>query len=252
MIAEPRSYPRAPITEAIIDFQISPAAGCGQDGLATIVKTFLADYPEVNERFRGSLIVEFPVGEGGGTPVEASPRSSVQGFVAFSAGKERAFQARLDGFSASKLAPYKTWEDFRDEARRLWLGYKQVTNPGFIRRIGLRYINRIDVPLPCTDIKEFVRTTVEVSPQLPQAVTHFYMQLHLPQPDLNANCIINSALLPRSTLMFLPVLFDIDLVRETNVPQDEIEIWELLDKMRTRKNEIFEGSITDRARSLFQ
>jgi uncharacterized protein (TIGR04255 family) len=252
MAAEPRSYLRAPITEAIIDFQISPAAGCGQDGLATIVKSFLTDYPEVNERFRGSLTVELPVGEGGGTSVEASSRSTVQGFVAFSIGRERAFQARLDGFSASKLAPYKTWEDFREEARRLWLGYKEVTKPGFIRRIGLRYINRIDIPLPCTDIKDFIRTTVEISPELPQAVTHFYMQLHLPEPDLNVNCVINSALLPRLALNFLPVLFDIDLFRETNVPQDEIDIWGLLDEMRTRKNEIFEGSITDRARELFR
>jgi uncharacterized protein (TIGR04255 family) len=246
------SYPRPPITEAIIDIQIAPTLAPDSEKLALIVKRFLSDYPEANERLStGSVTIGTSIGEGGSAP-EASTTQIKRGFIAFSPNRERAFQALNYGFSASKLPPYKNWYDLRDEAHRLWHGYKEIVQPTLIRRVALRYINRIDLPLPCGELKDFVKTTVEISPDLPQAISHFYLQAHLPQQDLNSNCIINSAIMPREQANFLPLLFDIDLACESSVPQEEAEIWNLLERMRDRKNEIFEASITDRTRELFR
>lgn len=42
------------------------------------------------------------------------------GFLLSSSDKLRIVQARLDGFTFSRLAPYETWERLRDEAKSAW------------------------------------------------------------------------------------------------------------------------------------
>lgn len=147
--------------------------------------------------------------------------------------------------------PYIDWHDLSSEARRLWTNYREITDPPLITRIALRYINRINIPLPIADLKEYFRTIPEISPDLPQGVSNFFMQLYLPQPDLNAMCILNLTMLPPTSQDTTSLLFDIDLFRISAVPQLEVEIWNTFDSMRDRKNKIFEASITDKARELF-
>jgi hypothetical protein len=66
--------------------------------------------------------------------------------------KLHVFQARLNGFTFSRLPPYVDWESFRTEARRLWDLYRAVANPIAPTRIAVRYINRLDLPLPIVAI----------------------------------------------------------------------------------------------------
>src|SRR5207253_4384748 len=89
----------------------------------------------------------------------------------------QAFQSRLDGFTFSRLAPYNGWESFCSEARRLWNIYREVTQPQAVTRAAVRYINRLDLPLPIRDLKDYLRTVPEVSPDLPQGLSGYFMQL---------------------------------------------------------------------------
>lgn len=66
------------------------------------------------------------------------------GFQFWDAEKVRVFQARLDGFTYSRLAPYDCWEDLCGEARRLWRQYREFAKPERVSRIAVRYINRLD------------------------------------------------------------------------------------------------------------
>jgi uncharacterized protein (TIGR04255 family) len=243
-------YPKAPITEALLDIRVTPRASAPEllDELAKVVKSLRDEYPEVTEQMIGAASVTL----GADAPPQASAQQLRNGFVAFSPDRKRAVQARVDGFSASKLAPYIDWNDLRCEARRLWNQYRKAANPIMVTRVALRYINRIDIPLPISDLKDYLRTAPEISPELPQEMTNFFMQLHLPQSDLHLMCILNSAMLPPTSPGMVSILFDIDLFRTSSVPQNEQEIWELLDQMRVRKNKIFEGSITEQARELFR
>src|ERR1700730_2036552 len=244
------SYPNAPITEALLDIRVTPRTSASEllDELAKVVKSLRDEYPEVTEQMIGAASVTL----GGDAPPQASAQQLRNGFVAFTADRKRAVQARVDGFSASKLAPYVDWNDLRGEARRLWDEYRKAAAPVLVTRIALRYINRIDIPIPISDLKDYLRTTPEVSPDLSQEMSNFFMQLHLPQSDLHLMCILNSAMLPPTSPGTVSILFDIDLFRTSAVPHNEREIWELLDQMRGRKNKIFEGSITDKARELFR
>ena len=155
-------------------------------------------------------------------------------------------------FTFSRLSPYERWDKFREEAKRLWDIYRSVFKPTMLRRLAVRYINRIDIPLKdrSVDLKHFLRTFPEVSPAMTQDITNCFMQLELPQDDLGAVLQLTEAVIPPVKPDTLSVVLDIDLYREQDTPCDEKEIWEFFERLRTRKNEIFEACITDRTRKL--
>jgi uncharacterized protein (TIGR04255 family) len=82
------------------------------DELAEFIKSHRDAYPEVKEQVIGTTSIMV---EGDALP-QTSSEAVRNGFVAFTADRGRAMQARLDGFSASKLAPYVDWSDLRREA----------------------------------------------------------------------------------------------------------------------------------------
>jgi len=76
------------------------------------------------------------------------------------------------------------------------------------------------------------------------------MQLQLPQQDLNCMLIINEALAQPTNPGIITVILDLDLFRQQIWKNDDEDIWQFLDKLRDRKNEVFEASITDKTREL--
>ena len=78
------------------------------------------------------------------------------------------------------------------------------------------------------------------------------MQLTIPNPDIEANAIINETIENVSNSQRLPLIFDIDVFREVNIVENKQEIWATFDQLRDFKNEIFFNSITDKTRELFK
>jgi uncharacterized protein (TIGR04255 family) len=62
-------------------------------------------------------------------------------------GEGQLVQFRGDGFSFNRIAPYEDLDEYLSEIRRTWQIYVDLAAPVTIRRIGLRYINRILLPL---------------------------------------------------------------------------------------------------------
>lgn len=63
--------------------------------------------------------------------------------------------------------------------------------------------------------------------------------------------VINSSLAPSPLVDYISVVLDIDVSRAGDPPQKDDEIWALIDRIRLHKNHIFEESVTDKARELF-
>lgn len=133
---------------------------------------------------------------------------------------------------------------------RLWNIYREVCKPIAVRRISLRYINQLELPGSLTDLQQYLRTRVEIPAEIPNGLSSFFMQLQIPQPDLPGILILNEALAPQIDPTVWPVILDFDLFREDVWESDDAAIWQLLEKFRTRKNDLFEASITDATRKL--
>ncbi|MBD2298205.1 TIGR04255 family protein [Nostoc sp. FACHB-87] len=239
-----KHYSRAPITEALIDIQVQLPQEVKLEVLAQVYSSIQSEYPNFEEMlvFQGQMIA--------GASVEATASQSQIGYRAFSKEQKQILQVRLDGFTFSRLAPYDCWETFRDEAKRLWSIYQSLTNPAAITRLAVRYINRLDIPLPVSDLNNYLRTFPEVSSDLPQGLSGYFMQLQIPQEKLATMLVLNQALVPPPTPNFISILLDLDLFLERDIPQNEIELWEIVEQMHEQKNKAFEACITEHTREL--
>ena len=183
----------------------------------------------------------------------ATATTQAVGYLCRSVDGLHIYQARTNGFTFSRLAEYTSFAEVSGEARRLWEKYRAIATPTDITRIALRYVNRLDIPLPVQDFSTYLRTAPQLSSDLPQGLSGYFMQLQLPMPDLQGACVINQTIIePPAKPNTVAVVLDIDVFRTSGVATDETRLWEQLEQLRNEKNRVFEACITDDARRLFQ
>jgi uncharacterized protein (TIGR04255 family) len=240
-------YSRAPIVEAIIELRCELPDSIQ---LTTLTGAVNADaFPEVGRHVEvtGTLDV---------SDAELRSGTSVQqtGFVFKRKDGLRIIQARLNGFSYSALAPYDKWESFHDEALRHWEVYRNRVQPTKVTRLGVRYVNRIDIPSARVEIKDYLRTAIDVSPYLPQIVASHFFQVEVPLSRYGAVATITSTFAPPSREDVTSLVLDIDAWRPTDIDLTSdgalSAIRNALDSLRQAKNYTFEACITDATRGL--
>jgi uncharacterized protein (TIGR04255 family) len=246
-----KHYVRAPITEAIIDFRVVLAEGFTTDKLADIHLQIKNDFPII-QPFHRKIGIFTVDPSGPDAPITVDTSTQHNGFWFKSRDNLRIFQATSDGFTFNRLAPYQSWEEFRSEAGNLWKIYKEVCTPICVTRAAIRYVNQINIPAnELIELKDYLKTVPEISSNLAQkALQSFFMQLQIPQQDLNCLLIINEAIAPQANPNFVTIILDLDLFREQIWNRDDEDIWQFLEQLHDRKNEVFEASITDRTREL--
>ena len=238
-------YQNAPISEALIDIRVELPITVTPDTLESIYDVVKEHYPRKEKRLY--VQGQFSLGE----EVGALAKQTLMGYVFSSKDGKQILQARLDGFTFSRLKPYGTWLTLRDESRGLWNIYRDLVKPSMINRIAVRYVNQIDIPLQHIDYKDYFRTTPEVSPDLPQGLSGFFMQLQFPQPSFNGMLILTQTAIPPMVPGTTSVILDLDVFKASTKMVSEEELWTLLEALRNRKNEFFEACITDKTRELF-
>jgi uncharacterized protein (TIGR04255 family) len=248
-MTEYTEFPNAPITEALLDIRVKLPPQVDLEQLATFQNDIKDDFPSRRERFMWESRFEIKEGD----VQVSSPTGGVEGYLFRSSDGKRVVQARLNGFTFNRLWPYENWQKLRDEAKPLWQRYIRIASPEIITRIALRYINRIEIPLPIRDFKDYILTTVEIAPGIPQEMSGFFMRLVIPVPDMSAVAIVTQTFAPKKINNdILPLIFDIDVVRETVFDVEAEEVWDTFDTLRDLKNDIFFKSITEKTKELFQ
>ena len=243
-----RHYSRAPITEAILDLKVILP-----DNFP--IEKFLEIHARIRDRFPTSEPIHvgsFAIQAGPEIQVDASRQHS--GFLFRSKDGLRIFQATLQGFTFNRLAPYDSWEEFSDDARNLWEIYKDICKPTFVTRAAVRYINRIDIPVEGPiKLQDYLKTAPEIASGLSQKnLSSFFMQLQIPQEDLNCMLVINETLALPPSPGFISLIFDIDLFRQQAWQSDDEDIWNFLTQLRERKNQVFRESITEKTEELIK
>lgn len=243
-----KQYSNAPITEAVIDLRVVLPEGFTVDRIADIHTHIIDSFPIQEPLYTGTGLLTFQPG----LPVQIDANQQQNGFFFKNKDKDKIFQATLNGFSFNRLAPYKSWEEFSSDAKYLWEIYKEICEPLSVARVAIRFINQIKIPIKeQIDIQDYLRTVPEISPDLPQKnLSSFFMQLQVPQGDLNCMLIINEALAQMTEPEFLTIILDFDLFSQQTWQSNDQEIWQLLEKLRLRKNQVFEACITDQTRRL--
>lgn len=154
----------------------------------------------------------------------------------------------------SRLAPYQGWEQLKKRAREDWEICLSVCRPIGISRIGVRYINRIDIEISAErpiNLEDYFHVYPETRALKLPAAEVIAMQVMRPLGDLGALVAMNMASVPSPLLNHAGFILDFDIGITDGLPQHDSELWKLADQIRVRKNELFERAITDNARELF-
>lgn len=172
--------------------------------------------------------------------------------MAFSAaGGSRLLMVGQTDVSAHSLAPYEGWESLEE---RLFDGFQHVqrvlnVEPKF-SQLGLRYINRIEIPEPRIKFEDFLTVSFQLPPGFPDEIHSFIDRVEVAYPDGPIKLAFTwaSTDAPEESIAFI---LDFDLTTSLAEPVELAEARQLLGKMKEKEGVAFEGLLQDRLREMF-
>lgn len=237
-------YAHAPITEAVIHFAIEGSVSVAeQEKIANQLKKH---YTRSQPQAQFTFAIDTVAGKIG---VDQRP----EGFRLSSDDQTDIVLLQPAGLVISRLAPYPGWEDFKARAISVFSDWRKIAGFKRINRIGLRYINRLDIPRAGREFivpKEYLNVYPHV-PTLGGDMTGYVTQITMPASTPPWNCSITSTVvLPPPLIDHLSLLLDIDVFCQDEIPVKSEDIWAAVDIARLVKNDIFERCITQATRDL--
>ena len=149
----------------------------------------------------------------------------------------------------NQLSPYPGWEEvFRDTILARFGDLKAI-GPLRFKRVGLRYINRIDVPQVPLVWGDWFKLKLP-APSLPGSKQReWQMQFHQELTE-GRRFVINLAALPPREGKFSPVMVDLDLIWEA-APIESGQLPEILEHVHGPHRLVFEAYLSNKIRKLF-
>lgn len=239
-------YNKAPIKEAVFDIRVSSLTNCNINQLELIYDAIKEKYPNKRKAINFSAKLEIKEEK----QILNEERSNILGFIYSNSDNSRQVQFRLDGFTYNLISPYTGWSDFSTEAFSLFEIYRTNFNPNSIVRIALRFINRIELPLPFNDFSDFILNMPPIPNCLPQSFNHFFMQINVPCGKANTSVVLTETIEPISNNK-LPFILDIDVFKLGQIIDSNDSLKAEFEELRTIKNSIFEETITQKLRDIF-
>ncbi len=238
-------YVMPPIVEVVCEFRFVPS-----EPWDLTVPGLL--YDRLREKFPRKRLLK--VFEGEATAETSGIRQEIRltDRMQFLREDEKAFvQVGPDLLAVNHLAPYPTWEGFVPLVQDAFDGYRAVAQPSGLRRIGLRYINRIVIPGNPLELADYLNFRPFIGPDLPQMMSGFILGVQSPFDDgrdiLRLQLTTDEPDEPDS----LAVLLDMDyfLARPEAVSLPTALDW--AEMAHGRVQEVFEACLSDRLRQMF-
>lgn len=245
------NYPHlgnAPIAEALLDIRVQRGDDFDIDQFQIIQKEVSDVYPKMKERFLGKIGLKLKEGEA--EAIQEAPTKA--GFAFLNDKEDRLVQVTPDGFTFNMLSPYSTWEEMRDLAKPLWDRYIKVSSPLKVTRIALRYINKMNFPLPITAFSDYLMTSPSLPDSLPQGFNSFFSRMDVHIPEINARTLVTIAFEGLTSPDFLPIILDIDTFKEKDYDVLDEKVWDILEELRNVKNKFFFENLTPKAIEVFK
>jgi len=242
-MADPRHphLDNAPIAEAVIEIKAAVARPVPDEAFDTLQGKLADRYPKHDAMRLARAGLSFKGDEVSAHP-PVSQRLGVR--LASSDGKD-VVMATSASIIVSRLHPYQSWVTLVTEARRLWPIYCQLVQCTEVTRLGVRCINRIELPAQENiDLDSIFTAGPKVPPALSQTVEQYTTRVVLPYPDKGATLAIVQALDRPSTLPH-EALLDIDAYAEVKMKPDDADLWRQLDVLHDLRNEGFFGSLQE-------
>jgi len=245
-----RIYPNPPIVEAVIEFRFEPRGTA--TGLAKTLREALGDTYDADEtRTQDRIEAQVSVADGG---VAAAARRMPHLTFLQSASGHRLLGCAPGSLSVHTLAPYPGWESFIGQAKEAVAALPGPLADAPVLSVSVRYIDRIELPAnEDVGFADFVTVMPPRPSAMPNVLSGCYYATQATDPEDGTFAQLTVASSP-GTDGTAALMYDLVLRRESQpLCNFQLESWEpIVEDLHTRQREIFEESITDRTRELFQ
>lgn len=241
-IGQANIYSRPPIVEAVIGINFSKPIT--DAALATIDRRFGKHYAIHTD----NLLMSATIGIDNRSVVDAQGRTT-RGHRRTNLEMDEIAVLMPDSLTVSQLAPYHGWDAYFSRFKRDFTAHNKPNKRHTISRVGMRYINRIDIPAT-GDVVEHEQF-VDIYPHIPDALgpmVGFSMRIQFDLESIGGHANVGTMPVQPVTLGHASFLVDIDVSKSITSPMTDDALYSLLQQMRLEKNRIFETCVTQRAR----
>ncbi len=154
-----------------------------------------------------------------------------------------------DVLSVNVLRPYSGWEHFSPRIEAALQAYNEVAAPEGVSRVGVRYINKIILPMKWVALGDYFRCGPPSVSELPRKMAGFMSRVEFLYDD-SVKLFLTQASIdaPEGRSAFL---LDLDLVWESSEAKGLDTIMAVVGDLHEREGLAFEAIITDAAREVF-
>lgn len=240
-----------PILEAIVSIDCQSPESIDIESIIPIAaQRFGEKYPILQRLAASETKFEFPVS------TDDETRLLSQGFrVLDKDPPSLVLHFTEDNFSFNMLRPYQGLDCYLDSISQSWMFFRDYFKPEIVERIGLRYVNWIE--LPFTEGRGYpISEYFNLVPPLPEDGTQsflgFFQTLRFMCKESGFLTQISFATEePRDRK--LPVLLDIESFTQVKAKPSDFEGFrEIIDGLRNLKNKHFYSIVSSKCLELFQ
>lgn len=239
-------YPNPPIQEAICEVHFDLPSPLSKEQMGRLKPIWEKEYPD--QKLVEEKNLSFQISQEEITP--PSWQTLGHRLICRSGDGKRLVQ--LSGFflAINQLKPYPGWEEsFRQIILKRASEFQDVLGLMKFKRVGLRYINRIDVPEKPLDWEKWVAIEFPIPKELGLSCRVF--QMHF-QNELSEGrrLIVNLVTLPPTAASISSLILDLDLIWE-GTPAELPSLEKYLELVHGPHRLAFENYLTDNTRKLF-
>ena len=159
-------------------------------------------------------------------------------------------QVGPDLLVVNHLRPYPTWGEFKTMIENALRVYQTVVSPKNVRRIGVRYINRLEMPTQQVEIEDYLVAVPKVPPSTPQSFATWLQRVEIPFDEANGLMILQSGSVKQEEQSNPSFLLDLDFITLDSKMVSLETAMEWVEVAHTEVENTFEACITSKMREL--
>jgi len=239
-----RKYANPPIVEAVCEFRLTPETRWDLTVPGLLYEKLKGSFPQKEQR----IIQEVELAQGS-EGLQQQIRTSER-IMFFTSDRKMLVQVGTRLLVVNALKPYPHWEGFKPRIEMAWKSLRATIEVHGLERIGLRYINHIELPAQGVELSEYFEFYPFVGQRLPQQVVSFIAGVEFSYADGRDHCRVQLTPILGSVGKHL-LMLDLDyfVARPRSVEVAKVIDW--IEEAHNRVEEMFEGCITEKLREMF-
>lgn len=241
-----RIYGNPPLIEAVCEFQFEPSQPWDWTIPGLIYDKVKGEFPKKKQK--NAIEMELRADQ----EISQTVKGGVARMQFLRENEGALLQVGPNVISAHHYKPYPAWHVYREMIKNALAVYRDVANPKGLKRIGLRYINRLMIKEGQIRIEDYILAVPHIPEPVPQIFGAWFQRVEVPHIDANGLIVIQSGSpLPDDPNTILMIL-DLDFVTLDvgKIGLDATMDW--VDRAHDEIEKTFEACITDKTRELFK